>query len=167
MAAAIALAALVPGAANAAVFTLAASTTDPFSGQSVVYQGNVTTGAATTGTDGDTYQILDASGTASIDAMTNTIIGASGFFTLAGGAITSIESYFTLDGSFGGGSIQNNAKYQFIVISEVGGPVTSLSLTLQPISPVPELAGWALMTIGFGTLGLALRGARRTRVRFA
>ena len=41
--------------------------------------------------------------------------------------------------------------------------------TFQPSAPVPEPATWAMMLIGFGAIGFAMRRRReeRTRVRFA
>lgn len=161
-------AAAVPAtAADAATFVLRASTHDAHNRLPISYDAVLTTGVATPTVDGDRYDILAATGTATYDGLIATIAKGSGSFTLNGGNVALVDAGFALDGYFGFGGIQKG-RYNYIGVSEVGGPIEMLSITPQAAA-VPEPATWAMMLIGLGAVGYALRrrGKVAIRVRFA
>ncbi|WP_294046469.1 PEPxxWA-CTERM sorting domain-containing protein [Sphingomonas sp.] len=167
--AAAALMALTPMTADAATFVLHAGTHDAFNGEEIAYDALLTTDDAVSTNDGDYYEITGATGTATYSGLTATIAGVFGNFTLNAGNLVSMNGNFMLDGYFGFGSIQKGDLFNFIAVSEVGGPLETLTITPQVDSAVPEPATWAFLMLGFGGIGVALRRrpAVRARVRFA
>ena len=71
-------------------------------------------------------------------------------FTGAVDAPTFVVGEYDFDSDF---EFPTNRSYHLSITSETGA--------------VPEPATWALMIVGFGTLGACLRGRQSTRVRFA
>jgi hypothetical protein len=112
----------------------------------------------------------------SIADITSLVIGPqsiSPFFTLTDGVTFSLASITSIDrsvsgilgfmgtGSFGGtlGGVAINPTTANFTFSTQGGRVTTFSATA--IAAVPEPATWALMLLGFGGIGMAMRRRRR------
>jgi hypothetical protein len=134
---------------------------------------------------------LDASGQATITAMTGalnnltfTILGGSSIstaefnlvdlknvdfdvtlYTLLNGVVTATSQTFnaTGNGSNRFGVVADGTITGVTINSSTGfGALTQLRLTAaSPVSPVPELATWAMMLIGFGGIGMTMRRKQR------
>jgi hypothetical protein len=98
----------------------------------------------------------------------------SPFFTLTDGVTFSLNNITTIDrsvagilgfvgtGTFGGtlGGVALNPAPGNFSFSTQGGNVTTFSATTTATTAVPEPVTWALMLLGFGGMGMALRRRR-------
>jgi hypothetical protein len=99
----------------------------------------------------------------------------SPFFALTDGVTFSLTSITSIDrsvagilgfigtGTFGGtlGGVALNPASANFSFSTQGGNVTTFSATTTATTAVPEPVTWALMLLGFGGMGMALRRRRR------
>ncbi len=66
---------------------------------------------------------------------------------------------------FADGAFTNFGTYSNIIFGS--GQAATLRISLAPTAAVPEPATWAMMLIGFGGIGAAMRRRRRTIARLA
>ena len=91
---------------------------------------------------------------------------------LNGTLLASIQSFQSFTNfSANSGFVAGNNVLSFVV-SDFGAPsallVSGLTGTANATAAVPEPATWAMMTLGFGAMGFAMRRKKvSTRIRFA
>lgn len=90
------------------------------------------------------------------------------------GSLSDAISFGTLSGTstnrgavfyFADGALTNYGTYSSILFGS--SQAATLRVSLAPTSAVPEPATWAMMLIGFGGMGLALRRRRRAITQLA
>ena len=121
-----------------------------------------------------TYAVTGASGTfsSSFNANLGTVDGVGPSFPLGFGPSFTMIGDFLLgfSGSFYGDRFMS-VDYTFLggygVAGEVGGPIVAASFNRLADAGVPEPATWALMILGFGAVGGAMRRRTSTTVRYA
>lgn len=166
-----ALAAAIAAPASAAQFTFDLATTTAIFGSPVSGSGIFTTS--------DTPITIGGQTAFAVTSITGTFNGS----TITGPTLATFGNYFTtgptfLDGSgvrFNTASTTNvgffydsNARsYRVNAINQ--GRSSLVSATSNAISAVPEPVTWAMMVVGFGGLGYAMRRREKgaARVRFA
>ena len=157
--------------ASAAVFMFNFTPDTVFFGSSYSGSGQFTTSdtAMTVGNQ-TAFSILSISGTANgsaIAAPAAAGISYGNYFTTGG---------FFLDGSgvnfrtAGGTQVSffnqsNNNVYR--VNSQSPGGSFTVNASSSAVAPVPEPATWALMLVGFGGMGYAMRSRRRQTLSFS
>lgn len=89
-----------------------------------------------------------------------TVDGLAGTLVHTGGSTADLN-WLTFSGSF----VADDASATLNFINLTGGANEGIFLDAVSVTPVPELATWALLLIGFGAVGGAMRaGKRRQRL---
>ena len=157
-----AAAALLASAAPAAIsFTYVSTSGDPLDSYSFSLPDDFT--PATSDADTFTTGILTASG--------NTMYGPITFFDnfrfyADGGFDSDFDVYFgpTVFTGTTAAPMFINGSYTFDDYDNLG--TLTISGAAEPASLAPEPASWALMLVGFGAIGGAMRGRRKAAVSF-
>lgn len=157
------IAALFAAPVDAAVYVFDFSTTTPLSGVAGSASGTITTDDVSFESRTYTAQtITGITGTfngSEIVGLTS-LSGSNNLFYVSGPSFVDSSGLAFITAAGDRIGLFYQASLDIYRISSTG-PFISASATASAVPAVPEPAGWAMMLLGFGLIGAALRTSRR------